>query len=175
VPKWTLAGIARLDAEIAGLRRKLAEFASMKHDSNLGRNFSGEDCRSDINVMRAEESSHASRLAAKLHERLAIEPAARVTQTDRIVIGSQVTIAYLESPRRKAGDREVIILGGDGESDTSSSPHTVSGASPLGRALLRKEVGDEVSYECPSGKVVVEIENIEIPADTQAPQLAHAA
>jgi len=81
-----------------------------------------------------------------------------VDQTDhhgRVVQGSIVTLRY-------EGDDEVqrFLVGSIEEKREDVT--VVSPASPLGQALLNKEIGDTVTYEAPSGKLQVEIVDIEL-------------
>ena len=65
-------------------------------------------------------------------------------QTDRIVFGSRVTIEDLDTSEKKIYQ----ILGQD---ETDISRGVISVGSPLGKALIGKEVDDVVEVNTPSG------------------------
>ncbi len=65
-------------------------------------------------------------------------------QGDRIVFGATVTISDLDS-----GDEQTWRIVGDEEADPKAQRLSVS--SPLARALIGKELGDEVKFQTPRG------------------------
>ncbi len=73
---------------------------------------------------------------------------------DRVTQGSIVSLKY-------EGDDEIqrFLVGSIEEKREDVT--VVSPASPLGQALMDKGIGDTVTYEAPSGKLQVEIVNIE--------------
>ncbi len=67
-----------------------------------------------------------------------------------VCVGSLVTIK-----NKKTGEECVYKLVGHGEADPSSG--SISIASPVGKALLGKRVGETVNVETPSGKTQISI------------------
>ena len=75
---------------------------------------------------------------------------------DRVRFGHTVVLEDVE-----AGDEVVYTLVGEDEADVSQGLLSVT--SPVGRALLGKEVDDEVSVSVPAGTRVYEVREIRAP------------
>ena len=73
--------------------------------------------------------------------------------TDRVVFASTVLLENIES-----GENTQYQLVGPEESDVDKGRISVN--SPLGRAIIGKEPGDEVILQAPSGKKVFELVEI---------------
>jgi transcription elongation GreA/GreB family factor len=73
--------------------------------------------------------------------------------TDKVQIGSWVTFADEQDNQQR------VQLVGEDQADATSQ--LINWASPLGKALLGAEVGDEVSWKRPVGDQVIEIVQIE--------------
>jgi transcription elongation factor GreA len=73
--------------------------------------------------------------------------------TDRVVFGATVTIFDLQ---KEISLTYQIV----GEDEAMSDPNKISYNSPLGRALIGKEVGDEVLVKAPKGDLSYEIQNL---------------
>ncbi len=71
---------------------------------------------------------------------------------DKVSVGTRVTI-------KTGGAEHVYQLVGEWEADPVNKK--ISHESPLGQALLGKEVGEEVQVDAPVGKINYEIVNIE--------------
>ncbi|WP_407312446.1 GreA/GreB family elongation factor [Pseudomonas sp. nanlin1] len=82
------------------------------------------------------------------------QPVAEVTSVDKVQIGSWVTFVDTE------GEEQRICLVGEDQADAAVG--LVNWASPLGKALMGSEVGDEVVWRRPAGELTIEI--IEISA-----------
>jgi transcription elongation factor GreA len=82
----------------------------------------------------------------QLHQRLnqVSELANTETPTDRVGLGSRVTVLDLQS---KETDTYVVVLAEMMDVDAGH----ISFASPLGRALVDRRVGDEVELRLPRG------------------------
>ena len=74
--------------------------------------------------------------------------------SEKAIFGATVTVEDVDSGE----EREFTLLGPD-ESDYSKG--TISLHSPVGQALLGKEVGDEITVNAPRGKINYEIVAIE--------------
>lgn len=73
--------------------------------------------------------------------------------TEKVQIGSWVTFADEQDHRQR------VQLVGEDQADAAS--HLINWASPLGKALLGAEVGDEVSWQRPAGDQMIEVLQIE--------------
>lgn len=72
------------------------------------------------------------------------------TSTDKVSIGSTVTIKYVED-----GETDEYKIVGSKEADPFSNK--ISNESPIAKAILSKKIGDIVSVESPNGKYDIEI------------------
>ncbi|POB13054.1 transcription elongation factor GreA [Halobacteriovorax sp. DA5] len=76
------------------------------------------------------------------------------TKSNKIVFGATVTILNIETD-----ESQTIKIVGESESDMKKG--LISYNSPLGKALIGKEEGDEVVVRAPKGDIEYEVENIE--------------
>ncbi len=74
-------------------------------------------------------------------------------QGEKAIFGATVTIEDVDS-----GEEKTFTLLGPDEADYAKG--TISVYSPVGQALLGKEVGDEISVEAPRGRINYEITDI---------------
>ena len=74
--------------------------------------------------------------------------------TGKVVFGTTVELADIES-----GDEMSYQIVGDDESDTKAGRISIN--SPIARALIGKEEGDEVSVDVPGGTRELEIVSVE--------------
>jgi len=105
---------------------------------------------------RLREIDRRARFLGKRIEHARPVDPTRPAQRDRVFFGASVTVAD-EQDRQ----RTVTILGVD-EAETARGE--VSLASPLARALLGRQVGDEVTLHTPGGALLVEIVAIRYPS-----------
>ena len=90
---------------------------------------------------------------AELEEVLSKAKIVKKSKKDgRVAIGSKVTL-------KVNGNRQVFLIVGDWEADPLKGK--ISYTSPLGKALIGKNVGDKVEVSAPAGKVYYEILRIE--------------
>lgn len=73
--------------------------------------------------------------------------------SDRAVFGATVTVEDMET-----GERKTFTLLGPDEADHTKG--TISIESPVGRALLGKQEGDEISVQVPRGRVDYEVVSV---------------
>ncbi len=73
---------------------------------------------------------------------------------DKVIFGATVTISDVET-----GEEKTYTLLGAEEADFANG--SISITSPVGKALLGHEVGDEVTVEIPKGRVTYEITDLE--------------
>jgi transcription elongation factor GreA len=77
----------------------------------------------------------------------------RLFSGERVVFGATVTILDIET-----GDEKTYRIVGEYEADLTQG--SISITSPLARALIGREVGDEVQVPGKSGKRMVEISDV---------------
>lgn len=73
--------------------------------------------------------------------------------TKSVTLGSKVKIKSLDD-----GDEEEFTLVGTTECDPLN--HLISNESPIGAAIMEKQVGDEVTFDAPAGKVSYKIVSV---------------
>lgn len=159
---WTKAGIARLDEEIRTVRARALRAAGDRADEVRS--------SSSSEGGQIERASHDAGLAVvqkQLAEKIGLRNSLRVASVpsnmERVCVGHQVTVEYLDpSTRKKAGDVETFILGGPGESDVDSN--TISQSGPFGRTLYDRAVNEEVDVETDFGTFGVRIVAISMPS-----------
>ena len=143
----SVEGIDRLQrehAELTGVRRPevIARIKSAKELGDLKEN-------ADYTSAREEQSFLEGRIAsieAILRDATVIEaPAA--SADGRIDLGSRVSIEMVGQP----GEVTVYELVGTAEADPAAG--RISNASPVGRALIGRRVGDTVAVKTPRGDV----------------------
>ncbi len=72
---------------------------------------------------------------------------------DKVIFGATVNLCDLDTEEERA-----YTLAGPDETDfIAKDKGAISVFSPVGRALLGKEVGDEVTVDAPRGKIIYEI------------------
>jgi transcription elongation factor GreA len=103
-----------------------------------------------------EKQSHIEGRIAALQAKLATAVVIDVANldNDKIVFGATVTLFNEEKDESKT-----IQIAGDDEAQSTEGK--ISYNSPLGKALLGKEEGDEVVVKAPKGDVVYEVEGFE--------------
>jgi len=71
---------------------------------------------------------------------------------DGVAIGAKVTV-------KNGGGEQAFSIVGEWEADPAAKK--ISNTSPLGQALIGRNVGDKVEFEAPAGKITYEILSIE--------------
>ncbi|MDW8360880.1 MAG: transcription elongation factor GreA [Myxococcales bacterium] len=138
----TPAGLAALRAELAALKDERPRISR-----EIGAAREHGDLRENAEYHAAKErqgfvEARIRELEDKLSRVEVIDPA---TQSgDRVAFGARVTLEDVETGKVV----EFLIVGPD-EADLSRG--TISVSSPLARALLQREVGDEVTVRAPGG------------------------
>ncbi|MGE8190888.1 GreA/GreB family elongation factor [Pseudomonas sp. NPDC086278] len=79
---------------------------------------------------------------------------APASSTEKVQIGSRVTFAD------ELGQEQQVQLVGEDQADAAGG--LINWGSPLGRALLGAQVGDEVVWKRPVGDLVIEVLGIEV-------------
>ncbi len=102
-----------------------------------------------------EKQSHVEgriqELQAKLARARVVETPA--TRPENIIFGAYVV---LTDPRGQTVNYQIV-----GEDEAQSTPNKISFSSPLGKALIGKEAGDEVVVKAPKGDVTYEVQSVE--------------
>lgn len=103
-----------------------------------------------------EKQGHIEGRIAELQGKIAGAKVIDVANLDseKIVFGATVTLYNDE----KDESRTIQIVG---EDEASSEDNKISYNSPLGKALIGKEEGDEVIVKAPKGDVTYEVESFE--------------
>lgn len=102
-----------------------------------------------------EKQSHIEGRILDIQSKLARARVVDVStiKLDKIVFGATVTILDTE---KNAGQTFQIV----GEDEAMTDKNKISYNSPLGKALIGKEVGDEVIVKAPKGDIVYEVQDI---------------
>ena len=132
----TASGLAQLQAHVVSLQTQHSE------QSALGENA---DKQRLADIERDQRYFNQRLQSAQV-----VTPA---VSTDKVQIGSWVTFADEQDNQQR------VQLVGEDQADATSQ--LINWASPLGKALLGAEVGDEVSWKRPVGDQVIEILQIE--------------
>lgn len=74
-------------------------------------------------------------------------------KTDKIVFGATVTI--FDNQKEITITYQIV-----GEDEAMTDPNKISYNSPLGKALIGKEVGDEIIVKAPKGDLTYEVQDI---------------
>jgi transcription elongation GreA/GreB family factor len=140
----TASGRAQLQAHVVSLQAQYSE------QSALGENA---DKQRLADIERDQRY-----FTQRLQSAQVVTPA---VSTDKVQIGSWVTFADEQDNQQR------VQLVGEDQADATSQ--LINWASPLGKALLGAEVGDEVSWKRPVGDQVIEILQIEADSSVVAP------
>ncbi len=149
MPKpWTAVGCHYLAKEAVRDAKNLDHtFAELAGDTPAG----GNDDR--LEEWHSKAASIATMLEpANLRGQMLreIEPAPEPTSTSVARLGLKITVRNTEtSGRLRAGHRQTVILGGEGENHSAAEVLTVSSSGPLARAVVGKTKGDIVQVGGP--------------------------
>lgn len=149
----TIYGYDRLNAELKDLQlvQRPAIIAAIDEARGHG------DLKENAEYHSAKErqgfiEGRIAELESKLSRAEVIDPTKM--KGDRIVLGATVTMVDVDT------DKTVTYaLVGPDEADLEAG--RLSTTSPIGRALLGKSSGDEVTVHAPAGKRVYEVEKVE--------------
>jgi len=135
----TAAGLAALKAELAELRRRrpsmVDRVASARSDGDLKENFAYHDARQDLGMA----DGRVQTIEAILATAVVIESA---RPGGSIGLGSKVVV------RDEFGEATYSLVG-PAEADIAKG--LISLESPLGSALMNREVGETVTFATPGG------------------------
>ncbi len=132
----TASGLAQLQAQVATLQAQHSEQSA--HGDNADKQRLA-DIERDLRYFNQ-----------RLHSAQVVPPA---TSTDKVQIGSRVTFADEDDHQQR------VQLVGEDQADAAIG--LINWGSPLGKALLGAQVGDEVTWRRPAGDQVIEVVLIE--------------
>ncbi|MFC6339235.1 transcription elongation factor GreAB [Pseudomonas sp. CCM 7891] len=132
----TAQGLAQLHAKVALLQQEHDEESAKGEQADKQRQA---DLERDLRYFNQ-----------RLQSALVVAPA---TSTDKVQIGSWVTFANEQDEEQR------IQLVGEDQADAPAG--LINWGSPLGRALLGAQVGDEVLWKRPIGDQLIEVLRIE--------------
>ena len=142
----TVEGAARLQAELEMLTRTkrpevIARIRAAKELGDLKENADYSSAREEQSFLEGRVQAIEARLRTAV---IVDAPAAGA----RIGLGSAVSVSI-------DGDEQVLTIVGSSESDPTTG--RISSASPVGRALLGREAGDEVAVATPAGQRIFRV------------------
>ena len=148
----TKEGLEKLKKELDYLRNeKRKEIAArLKHAASFG------DLKENAAYTEAKEAQGF--LEGKILELTHIIKNAKIINkgnTDKVQIGSTVTIAGKEQPSQK--ERYMIV----GRAEADPFAGKISAESPLGKKMINLKIGDSFKVETPEGIIRYEILKIE--------------
>ncbi len=150
----TVAGAERLRAELNELKserrpRIIQAIADAREHGDLREN-------AEYHAAREQQSFCEGRIKeieGKLADAEVIDVGA-IPPTGRVIFGTTVTLLNLET------DASVVYqIVGEDEADVRAG--RISVGSPIARAIMGKEVGDEIVVKAPAGDIEYEIEAVE--------------
>jgi len=150
----TVEGAARLRAELTELKsvkrpKIIKAIAEAREHGDLKEN-------AEYHAAREQQSFCEGRIS-EIEGKLADAEIIDITQipaVDRVIFGCTVTLLNVDTD---TSVRYRIV----GEDEADVKEGKISLASPIARALVGKEVGDEVVVKAPAGDIVYEVENVE--------------
>jgi len=150
----TVEGAERLRAELNELKsvkrpRIIQAIADAREHGDLKEN-------AEYHAAREQQSFCEGRIA-EIEGKLAdaeIIDITQIPQGDRVVFGATVTLLNVDTDESV---RYQIV--GEDEADVKAGK--ISLGSPIARAIVGKEIGDEVVVNAPAGDIAYEVENVE--------------
>jgi transcription elongation factor GreA len=144
----SIDGFKRLEKELEELKKErpaiIQAIKEAREEGDLRENAGYDAARERQGLLEARISHIESRMIR--FDVIDID----ALQSDKVVFGATVTVEDLET-----GDSKTYTLLGPDEADHTKG--TISIESPVGRALLGKYEGDEISVQVPRGRVDYEI------------------
>ena len=137
--RLTAQGLAQLQAKVAQLQSEYGAESAKGEQADKQRQA---DLERDLRYFNQRVQS--------------AQVVAPATATDKVRIGSWVTFANEQDEQQR------IQLVGEDQADASAG--LINWGSPLGRALLGAQVGDEVLWKRPVGDQLIEVLRIEAEA-----------
>ena len=150
----TVEGEARLRDELNHLKtvvrpRVIADIATAREHGDLKEN-------AEYHAAREEQGFAEGRIKeieGKLADSQVIDVAS-MPASSKVIFGTTVTLYNVDTE-----DTVTYKIVGDDEADVKEKK--ISYASPIAKAIIGKEEGDEVAVKIPSGEATYEIEKVE--------------
>ena len=137
--------LEKLEAKRPAIQRSLGE---ARERGDLSENADYHAAREALAMLDAKIREARDRLA-----RAEIVDPSRAPE-GRVALGARVTVRDLDED-----EEEVYTLAGAGEADAREN--RILTTSPIGHALIGREVGDEVEVPLPEGRLRLRVEAIE--------------
>jgi len=148
----SVQGLALLKAELENLKKARPEviqaIKEAREEGDLSENAGYHAARERQGMLEAKITYIESRMP-----RFTVVDLSALN-TDSVVYGATVTLEDVETGETK----EYTILGPD---ETDYVKGSISVFSPVGRALLGREEGDEITVDAPRGKLSYEVVKVE--------------
>lgn len=103
-----------------------------------------------------EKQSHIEGRIGELQAKIAVAEVIDPSTVSRETIVFGATVTLYSEDKDQSYTYQIV-----GEDEAMTSDEKISFSSPLGKALLSKEEGDEVVVKAPKGDVVYEVESVE--------------
>lgn len=144
-------GHARLLAELDNLRRVVRPRIVDEVSTAAAMGDRSENAEYIYGKKKLREIDRRTRFIEKRLERFEVTDA-DAPRGDRIFFGAWVTV------ESEHGERQVRIMG---EDEVDLAKGYISYRSPLGRALLKREVGDTIVIATPNGELSYDVTNVQ--------------
>lgn len=150
----TIHGKELLETELEGLlkndREKVkVEIAEARAHGDLKENAEYHAAK--------EKQGHIEGRIAELQGKLGgakVVDTSKIVNKDVIVFGATVKLLHVETENE-------ILIEIVGEDEAATAQHKISYASPLAKAIIGREEGDEVVVKAPKGDIHYEVEEVE--------------
>jgi transcription elongation factor GreA len=151
----TPEGFEKLQRELSYLtevrRKEIADRIRQARDfGDISENSEYDDAKNEQYLLERR----ISELQRRIRNARVVDPSE--VDTDAVDLGTRVTLRVVGA---KGEERTFQIVGAN-ESDPTSGK--LSHASPVGRAVLKRRVGDKVTVSTPRGSTEYEIVNVEV-------------
>jgi transcription elongation factor GreA len=153
----TPEGLEKLQQELSYLtevrRKEVADRIRQARDfGDISENSEYDDAKTEQGLLERR----ISEIQRRIRNAKVVDPSEAAT--DAVDLGTRVTLR-VAGRRGKKNERTFQIVGAN-ESDPTNGK--LSHASPVGRAVLKRRVGDKVTVSTPRGSTEYEIVNVEI-------------
>ena len=150
----TVEGEARLREELSHL--KSVERPRIINDIAIAREHGDLKENAEYHAAREEQGFAEGRIKeieGKLSDSQIIDVKA-IANTGKVIFGTTITLFNVDT-------EETVTYRIVGDDEAEVKDKKISYASPIAKALIGKNEGDEVAIKIPSGEVVYEIESVE--------------
>ena len=153
----TPEGLEKLQTELSYLtevrRKEVADrIRQAREFGDISENSEYDDAKTEQGLLERR----ISEIQRRIRNAKVVDPSE--AEADAVGLGTRVTLRVVGS-RGKKNERIFQIVGAN-ESDPTNGK--LSHASPVGRAVLKRRVGDKVTVATPRGSTEYEIVNVEV-------------